>query len=434
MPRYTNSRSTLEILVELARLLEINHNRTQLSPICQQYVQEALDISVLQPVPVYAGKSFKQKSIDLVHPLLNAMHSYWYTALGWDSEVKLRDIVGVNQGLGERLDFARKLPNEKWLAIEVQFGNGGRLEKDFSKMRELHTRGLLELGILVYFTQETADTADSGLASFEKVLQYKHLFEDLPVLVVGLSRKNTPVLDLAQLRQIPFPQVMGGKGGKDAKKLHKFLAYQIAHGVAVSSIELDDASQEVVRAQARKHVQDIAEELHQVLERIEGCQDATLRNSLFGIVAGQFKLFEAQAQELILLAPPQHQQTVPSQPAPGPGAAVTQRVAPTPAHNPVDMDAKRVAPASHALLISGAANDSYAVLQAALRAAQSPVRIAKPVSPLARPRERPELAVREMTLGEKNAQLRARWQAACANRRYPPPVVTAMQAAFLKVA
>lgn len=186
------------------------------------------------PVPLFAHKSAKQKGLDLMHSLLNAEIGYWAQVLGWEIEPRLSTLLNDPQGSASRLDFAFRAPSGRWVGVEVQFGNGGRTGEDFSKLRVLHERGQLELGVVVYLKRRTCITADQGLAHYEKALAQTQHYRGLPLLLMGLDREGSETVDVSVIPELRFPSLLGGRGPNNLK-LKQFVAKAI--------VERDDLTQ-----------------------------------------------------------------------------------------------------------------------------------------------------------------------------------------------
>jgi hypothetical protein len=236
-------------------------------------------------VPSYVGKSTKQSGIDLVHPLLNALVKLWFELDDWQSETAIGDLAdGCDEDKG-RIDFTRKLENGKYIAIEVQFGNSSYIARDLEKLSMLHRQGLLEMGYYVVMTRETANTSDTGQATFEAaVRRVKTHLRDLPVCVVGLSREDSEVADLRQVRDIVYPPVLGGSGtGTEA--LHMFLAEALLDRKDLATLKLPAKLRAVIHEHAREHTRKTVQAFQMERDRALACQDPQLRDELLAIMA-----------------------------------------------------------------------------------------------------------------------------------------------------
>lgn len=230
-------------------------------------------------VPSYPGKSTRQDKIDLVHPILNAMAELWLTTVDWEVQGALDRLTDGKEREKGTVDFFCKLSDGRYIAVEVQFGNGGRVERDFSKLTKLHRHGLLALGVLMYFDRKTAVTADSGLGVYETVCARKDELGTAPSVILGVSREDTPVVDLRELQGIIHPSVLGGSG-KGTVKLHEFIARAVIERTPLSQVRLTPELREIVAAHGREHSEKLAADLQTNVERILKCEDGVLRQEL----------------------------------------------------------------------------------------------------------------------------------------------------------
>ncbi len=253
-------------------------------PVLASRHQELLDVMELLPVPVYEGKSDAQADLDLVHPVLNALADCWLKQLGWQTQSLLNALTEGDVKGKDSLDFSFQLPDGRYIGVEVQFGNQGRLRADFTKLRKLHKRGLLAMGYCVYFDRATAKTADSGLADYEKALRHLDELEGMPMCLVGVSREGTREVDLKVVRGVPFPSAFGGKG-IGVKEVHAFVAEAIVNEQDLSTVVLPENIQLIVRNQARGHMLHWLRGLSKVLNQAADCSDTALREELLALAA-----------------------------------------------------------------------------------------------------------------------------------------------------
>lgn len=243
--------------------------------------QGVLGIFTDLPVPIYPEKSSKQGKIDLAHAVLNAMAEYWLKHVDWTTQRTLADLTGGVSKALKTIDFVYELPDGRFVAMEVQFGNGGRLQADFAKFRTLFKQDKLALGIAVYFDRETATSADSGLACFEAAEREMGTLDDMPVALVGLSRKDSVEVDLRSLKGIVFPSILGGSG-RNRQKLHEFIAQQVIDRVDLSTVELSDELLNIVWEHAEEHLEKSLGAAAADLMRILACQHEKFRDVLLG--------------------------------------------------------------------------------------------------------------------------------------------------------
>ncbi len=243
------------------------------------HLNDVLEIIQDFVVPSYPGKSNKQLTLDLVHPVLNAIASYWLKTMDWQEQSVVSTLTSGLETDNGTIDFTYRLSDGRYIAMEVQFGNGGRLERDFSKLEQLHRHGLLALGILVYFDRETGVTADSGLAEYEKAVRRVKALKDMPVCIMGVSRRDSEVVDLRAIPGIIFPSVLGGSG-KNIKALHAFIAQAIIERRPLSELVLTPELKQIVADHAKEHVDKVCYSLRCDMDRILTAQDASLQLTL----------------------------------------------------------------------------------------------------------------------------------------------------------
>lgn len=242
------------------------------------------------PVPVYPDKSSKQRSkgLDLVQPMLNALIAHWMEGLGWAAQTKVNSVMkGLDKDAGT-LDFTHRLPDGRYIAVEVQFANGGRLERDFYKFGQLHSKGLLALGIVVYMDRKTAKTADSGLAVFETAVDRKGAHQDMPLCLVGLGRHDAPEVDVSVIPDVVFPTVLGGSGD-GCEDVRAFVAKAIVNDEDLTELRLPKRLKQVVRHEALSHVHKNIEAVKADLDRIQLCSSPSLREELMHVLATFFR-------------------------------------------------------------------------------------------------------------------------------------------------
>lgn len=269
----------------LTEHVEINCAPQQVTAEIREVLTAVLEVCRGLPVPVFKEKSAKQQDLDLAHSILNATVEYWlHHVLRWERQVTLSAATEGASDERKSIDFVYKLSNGQVVAIEIQFGNGGRIQADFAKFRTLHAQGKLALGIAVYFKRKTAETADSGLATYEAALQDVRKFGDMPVALVGLSRESTQEVDLRELKGITYAGVLGGSG-TNRSVLHQRIARALAEEQPLSSVELDAECRKVIVDQAIDYATKVAFEAQEAYRRALTCTDEDLRLQLLAILA-----------------------------------------------------------------------------------------------------------------------------------------------------
>jgi len=235
-----------------------------------------LDVFRELPVPVYENKSSKQASLDILHSVLNAMADEWFHGiLGWERECTIAALTAGVVDEAKSVDFAYKLSDGRYVALEVQFGNSGRLQADFAKFKTLYDQDKLALAVAVYFNRDTGKKADSGLAVYETALNELHKFGDMPISFVGVSREDTPEVDLRELRDIVFPSLLGGSG-ESCSVLQAEVARAIVHGVPISTLNFDSPCLPIVESHAMKVIKDVTAAVRDTLAHATACKNPNL--------------------------------------------------------------------------------------------------------------------------------------------------------------
>jgi len=258
------------------------------NPLLMEKYREVLSVLQDAKTPVFKEKSSLQKGLDLVHPVLNVVVDEWFTMLGWTRQAvisKLTDGAIADNG---SIDFVYKLPDGRYIALEIQFGNGGRLERDYSKFQALKSQGLLALSIIAYFDRATAVTADSGLAIFETAVKRTRMHGDLPLCIISVSREDTPEVDLASLKGIVFPSVLGGSGTEKGPLLDCLLD-ALLNEKDLSTVRLPHRARAVVRRHAVEHVRKLIEGFELDIGRALNASDRRLRQVLTTLLANFFR-------------------------------------------------------------------------------------------------------------------------------------------------
>jgi hypothetical protein len=207
-------------------------------------VHQLRQVLGLLPVLTWPGKSVCQPKKFLLQPLTNEWLEHWLShVLDWRSQVAVtpgkRCAGAYSDGT---FDFCLELDTgdeRNVIAVEVQLGNGGRKGDDLRKFQALGEQGRLLLAVLVQFDAETARLADSGLAHFEKTVHALGAAPlAVPLLMLGLSHRDTPYVDMRECKDIVDARYVGGRGGTGSKKLKRFVAERLADDVAPCDIVL----------------------------------------------------------------------------------------------------------------------------------------------------------------------------------------------------
>lgn len=236
------------------------------------------------PAPLYEDKSSKQQSLDLLHSIVNAMAEVWLCLAGWERQRTLAHMTENAVRERRSVDFAFRLPDGRYFALEVQFGNGGRLTADYGKFRTLHEQGKLALGVVVYFDRETAVTADSGLAYYEAADADLGKYVDMPVGIIGVSRVGSETVNVKDLKGLVFPSILGGSGENRAE-VQEFIATAILERKPLSEVRLPSALRDIIEKHSITHVAKVFSSVVATVECVSACKDPELRTLLMGYVA-----------------------------------------------------------------------------------------------------------------------------------------------------
>lgn len=116
------------------------------------------------PCHFWPDKSDNQKGLSVLQSLLNEHLRQDFAEQGWSSEVVAYEPGQAYCGQ-DRCDFGL-LVGQARLLMEVEFGNGGGLERDLMKFENAYAWGQLELAFLVCPTTALAKKIDSGLLTY----------------------------------------------------------------------------------------------------------------------------------------------------------------------------------------------------------------------------------------------------------------------------
>lgn len=138
-----------------------------------------------------------------------------------------------------RMDFARKVGN-RYVYLEVQFGNIARLDSDLLKQADAFAHGHSHLGIIVCPMYSTATMITGGCAYYEALVTRANAIHpsilQAPLTLVGLSHEGAKLVDLSQT-QIPSPDLLSGNSGP---AVSAFVVDALRKGVPLKDIVLPD--------------------------------------------------------------------------------------------------------------------------------------------------------------------------------------------------
>ncbi|WP_202710609.1 BglII/BstYI family type II restriction endonuclease [Sporosalibacterium faouarense] len=167
---------------------------------------EIINICQQAPLPVYKGKSERQKSKDVVQQVLNTYFRLKFTDLGWEAE----PLATPNDNHDSlRSDFRKKFPivkngniDEVIVQIEVEFGNIASSYRNYFKFQLSYSYNLTDICILILPCFELSKRIDSGVANFEKTVREipsAKLSITVPTLVIGLDSVDVSELDVKSI-------------------------------------------------------------------------------------------------------------------------------------------------------------------------------------------------------------------------------------------
>ena len=159
------------------------------------------------PIPVYAGKSSKQKSKDVVQQMMNSYFFMRFKSLGWEAE----PLATPNENADElRSDFRKTFVDENTgevlltLQIEVEFGNVASSYRNYFKFQLSYSYSLADICVLIVPSQHLSVRIDSGVSNFEKTcreIPSAKLSITVPTLVIGLFDEDSPEWNVKEITE-----------------------------------------------------------------------------------------------------------------------------------------------------------------------------------------------------------------------------------------
>lgn len=154
---------------------------------------ELIQVCIDCPLPIYEGKSQKQRSKDVVQQVMNTYFRLRFTQLGWEAEPLA---TPDNNDDALRADFRKTFFNpltgeiQVTTQIEVEFGNVASSYRNYFKFQLSFSYGLTEICVLIVPTQHLSVRIDSGISNFEKTcreIPSAKLSITVPIFVIGLD-------------------------------------------------------------------------------------------------------------------------------------------------------------------------------------------------------------------------------------------------------
>ena len=154
---------------------------------------ELMNVCQNCPIPVYSGKSQKQRSKDVIQQIMNTYFKLSFIALGWEPE-PLATPTDNEDAL--RADFRKTFgegDDKITLQIEVEFGNVASSYRNYFKFQLSFSYDLTDICVLIVPSSELANRIDSGVSNYEKAIReipQAKLSITVPTLVIGLFDKD----------------------------------------------------------------------------------------------------------------------------------------------------------------------------------------------------------------------------------------------------
>ena len=159
------------------------------------------------PIPVYSGKSAKQKNKDVVQQMMNSYFFVRFKSLGWEAE----PLATPDENADElRSDFRKTFVDEKTgevlltLQIEVEFGNVASSYRNYFKFQLSYSYSLTDICVLIVPSQHLSTRIDSGVSNFEKTcreIPSAKLSITVPTLVIGLFDEESPEWNVKEITE-----------------------------------------------------------------------------------------------------------------------------------------------------------------------------------------------------------------------------------------
>lgn len=172
-------------------------------PKYQQIYNELITICQNAPIPVYRGKSEKQKDKDVVQQVLNTYFRLRFSDYEWESEPLA---TPDNNEDSLRSDFRKTFIindnnelSKMTVQIEVEFGNVASSYRNYFKFQLSFSYDLTDICILIVPSFELSKRIDSGVSNFEKTVREipsAKLSVTVPILVIGLYHEGETEWDV----------------------------------------------------------------------------------------------------------------------------------------------------------------------------------------------------------------------------------------------
>lgn len=154
--------------------------------------EELIEVCKDCPVPLYVGKSKKQKQLEVIQQLMNTYFLLRFKSLGWESEPFATPDTSED---ALRSDFRKSFVDPQTgevlltIQIEVEFGNVASSYRNYFKFQLSFANALTDICVLILPSSSLSKRIDSGVSNFEKTkreIPSAKLSITVPTLVLGL--------------------------------------------------------------------------------------------------------------------------------------------------------------------------------------------------------------------------------------------------------
>ncbi len=195
------------------------------NPVYSPVYEEIVKVCKKCPLPLYEGKSSKQKRLDVVQQIINTYFDLSLEEMGWKSQSPVTTDEDEDK---MKADFYKKYPDyginenadvisgrQLKIMVEVEMGNAASYYRDLCKFLLSYTKNKADFFILVVPIRQLSTRIDSGVIDFDKVkreLKMLRVNFPIPILVIGISEDqknvwNTKELIRGELEHIKKSQV-----------------------------------------------------------------------------------------------------------------------------------------------------------------------------------------------------------------------------------
>ncbi len=202
-------------------------------------------------IPVFPGKSdakdHRAGQQTVLQPVLNTLIELMLARKGWLLQPQVKAKLDATR-TRYFADFYKEAQAPASIAyvgdenaslqvlMEVQFANTARSDSDLKKFNIGFSQGRCDVGVLVVPDKRMAACMSSNVANFEYVVdglvELGQLMAPVPVLVVGLTQDDAPLVDLSLSRFTSAKQLTG----RGSKRDRVGAAHALLQGVELAHI------------------------------------------------------------------------------------------------------------------------------------------------------------------------------------------------------